>query len=128
MLELSYILEGGKVVRLKDDKLSSRPRDSLGFAFDDSDRDMIVLHKHGDPEKVKAWLEDEKLRLAKVGSLGAALADKLQFIEVSAFPNGFPIMLVNEAIAGQQPALRALLRPQDTIDMEVGHGRLENSL
>ena len=120
MLELTYYLEGGQPVLLKGGLPYTKPRDSVGFAFDDSDKDKIILHKHGDPDVVRAWVAESKTKLLASGDpVSTGLANDIKFIEISAFPRGFPVMLVNEAIAGIQKARRELFCPQDTIDVEA---------
>ena len=120
MVEITYILNAGQPVLLRGGAQSSPPRDSVGFAFEDTEKGIIVLHKHGEPERVRNWVANMKAKYsASDGLFIRSIADRLKFIEISVYPNGFPVMLVNEAIAGSQRALRSLLCPQDTIEVQA---------
>lgn len=45
------------------------------------DRDDHVLHKHGDPDRVRKWAAATRAKLAAVGLEGAAMADALTVVE-----------------------------------------------
>jgi hypothetical protein len=88
----------------------------LAFGVD-SDNGHIVLHKHGEPERVQAWVEAAKKKLHDGGA--AFLADELKYLEIAVPmpPRLFPVDLLNDAIEGVYRSLKILVTPENTIDV-----------
>lgn len=108
-----------------------RPLDSVAIAYElDETDDLITLHKHGEPERIRAWVENAKSKLSSAGEIGQSMAEQIKVIEISGTAGiGFDqstIELLNQVIERNQRALARIVQlyaqnPDDsnTIDVQA---------
>jgi hypothetical protein len=115
-----YELNCGQPILFIKGKPSTPPMDSVAICYEVCDDGMIIRHKHGDPESVRKWAENSKAKLLQLDDpVSKEMADGILIAEISSFPPGsFPLEDINEAIEGNQSALRRLVNGDRILDVE----------
>ena len=117
--DVYYALNCGQPVLHRHGQPVAAPMDAVGIAYsEETDETIFILHKFGQAERVKSWLESTHRKLSGTGS---DWASKLKYFEIRVPmpPGAFPVDLLNEAIRGDTKALNELISREGAIDVEA---------
>lgn len=114
MTTIHYETNCEQYVMHRDGKPILRPLDEVALAVGEDGEGGLILHKHGIPENVSKWVTDTKAAFAAVGDLGESMAAELRVVQ-----GKFDLHDLNEAVGGNQNALRRLAGDRNTIDVDA---------
>ena len=106
-MAIHYETNCGQFVMYRDGKPVMRPLDEVALAVGSDGDGGLLLHKHGEPTSVRAWVAKMKLG-------GGELASDLIVHQ-----GAFDLHELNQAIGGNTAALCRLVGDSNVIDLEV---------